>query len=748
MNSKSFTAVLVSMVVSFVLLKLADARDQQHCSTLYLLNVQPYPDESEFSGFDGGLSLIPAAHLAAEEINNRLDILTGLELRVIDIDAEACGRATITKGLVNLLRELFNRDCIVGIIGSPCSSSTNILAPVTGHQGIGYITLANSVSPEHRDKTNFPNLFHTISSSSVHNKVLVSLMQIFNWRRIGLVYESLALFFRSTAKDFIQRVHDLPEAELTTDVPIISTLQSIKSAFNIIDNEEARISYWLGTDGQNALFVCEAYKRRFLWPGYVYILRYNPDIVYNLLIANTSCSKTEMLTAMEGIFMLDYRLFVDEDTALFSGWTYREFRQRYAGKLNAFASQLGMKLTESIYANSFYDQVWTFALAINNSLSSIYSENLSFSDYEFNSETLSNIVKHQLLNLSFQGASGWIQFNDNHEISSFVDIFQIQKGIVQHIAVYNPFSLNITPTEKFPDSIPPDTFDTFTFLLPYWLGVCILVAQGALFVLITTNLILMLKWRRKKEIKATSPLLSILMMIGCYAVCMTPVLMLVYRMFAVENENLISVLCHLKTWLSAGLELILATLFWKMLRIHHIFHTKQMTYNMSEYLKDKYLFIYAILLCLGKIVVLIVYSGVSPTLAEVSREYVHGPHEVPHYMATARCIVSPIWSSIYVLYFGVLLFMLVVLAIETRHIRNEAYKDTKKVNIFIFLVTAVLANTITLLFVFSHVGIENGANVAEWLTFFSVPLLCQVCLFVPKTLPLCVKPMLRRYSLY
>ena len=44
---------------------------------LHLLNVQPYPDNRIFAGWDKGFELIPAGHLAIKQINNRSDILPG-----------------------------------------------------------------------------------------------------------------------------------------------------------------------------------------------------------------------------------------------------------------------------------------------------------------------------------------------------------------------------------------------------------------------------------------------------------------------------------------------------------------------------------------------------------------------------------------------------------------------------------------------------------------------------------------------
>ena len=154
----------------------------QECSHLYLLNIQPYPDNKPFASWDRGLDLIPGGHLAAEQINNNSNILPEYQLKIIDIDSEACGRNTINKGLVNFYRELVvsKKPCIVGVIGMICSAQTNVFAPLAGHPNIGYIQNALSISPPHRNTSEYPCLFHTISSSSVFNKAAIAMMKAFN----------------------------------------------------------------------------------------------------------------------------------------------------------------------------------------------------------------------------------------------------------------------------------------------------------------------------------------------------------------------------------------------------------------------------------------------------------------------------------------------------------------------------------------------------------------------------------------
>ena len=728
-------------------------RTMGECPTLYLLNVQPYPVKEEESTalfiWDKAYELIPAGHLAVEQIKNRSDILPGHELKLIDIDSEACGMNTVIKGITNTYRELVNpnQTCIVGVIGLFCSPVTSAISPIISHPNIGgYVHIAASTSPVHRksDRSEDSGLFHIIESSSVFNEATLALMRTYNWKRITSVHTESEFYFMSTSVDFIDRVSLNPGYELVTRIPIVDDspvhiIEHITEKFDTVKEKGARISYWSVTYDQAAYLLCMAYQRNFTWPGYVYIIQeHNVD---RILEIKTSCSKEEILRAMEGVFILDYRLYVEDDTELVSGVNYSEFQQLYTNKLKEFANIQNESLQRNLYANSLYDQVWAFALAINKSLMSIKSKNLSFENYGLGKRlpTLSNILKNGLKHVSFQGASGQIDFSENQGSPTFVNIFQIQEGNTNLVGVYNSYSRNVTLTQAAlrVSDVPKDTFDTVYQLLPPWLGACILVAQVALFVLITTNLILIIWWKREREVKAISPLLSILMMIGCYFLCAAPLFLTVYRMFVIETMALVTSLCYLKIWASTGIELILSTLFLKLLRIYHIFHAKQMV-MMSDYWVDKYLVIYALLICVGKVLLLILWNSTTPISSDVSREYIEGGSGLPYYQGTTHCVTSEVWSAVTLLYSGVLLFMVVVLAIETRHIKNDTYKDTKKVNVFIFLVVIVLAITVPLRIIFEAINIEVGANISEWLAYFSIPLLCQVCLFAPKTLPLAI----------
>ena len=70
------------------------------------------------------------------------------------------------------------------------------------------------------------------------------------------------------------------------------------------------------------------------------------------------------------------------------------------------------------------------------------------------------MFKRELMKLSFQGASGRIQFNEQQEKPSFVNIFQVLNGMPELIGIYDPFAQNVTFTDHKPRYIPGDTFET------------------------------------------------------------------------------------------------------------------------------------------------------------------------------------------------------------------------------------------------------------------------------------------------
>ena len=88
-------------------------------------------------------------------------------------------------------------------------------------------------------------------------------------------------------------------------------------------------------------------------------------------------------------------------------------------------------------------------------------------------------------------------------------------------------------------------------------------------------------------------------------------------------------------------------------------------------------------------------------------------------------------------YTGVIVLLVMFLAIQTRHVKQN-FKDTKKVNVYIFTTVTVLAVVLPLWYVFENTRVNSliGGHIALTVGFLSVGALCELFLFAPKTIPL------------
>jgi len=249
--------LVVRLLLMQLLLSCATQLSPDTCEVLYLLNVIPYPDNRTFAGWDRGFELIPAGHLATKHINSDPSILPGFKVEVIDVSSEACGIDFITDGLLEFYKAVLD-PCVFGIVGLYCSTVTNAIAPIGNHRMFGHVILAASSSPEHRDTSMLPETFHTIASSRVFNKAMIAMMNEFGWIRLNIVHDALGIYFRTTANDLVQLINSDPTKLLLHRTPILPNQISIKQVFDIIDEEEARVGFFVLSEGESSALLCEA----------------------------------------------------------------------------------------------------------------------------------------------------------------------------------------------------------------------------------------------------------------------------------------------------------------------------------------------------------------------------------------------------------------------------------------------------------------------------------------------------------
>ena len=695
---------------------------------LHLLNLLPFPDNRPDSGWDKAFELIPAAQLAIEHIKNS-DFLPGYKLNLHTVESEACGISTINDGLVNTYSKLFdpNRSLnVVGLTGLFCSSVTDVIAPIVSFTNLTFLQVAASTTSLHRNITRFPWLIHLISSSNIFNRAMFGMMKEFNWQKVAIVHDALGIFFRENAVEFVDGFNESSEYTITASIPITSSNVDV---FPILVGARARIIYISVTVQEATKFICEAYERSSLYPGYVYVFHERTIEEFKSSAYITDCTTTQILEALEGVFLLEFDLITNTGTKLVSNYTYEEYYQAYEEKLEKIESERNIKGLDrnNVYANSMYDEVWAFALALKASLDNISTQNMDLESLSFQeSRLLADILKSNILNVSFEGASGSVEFDDKGEVRQDVNIYQVVNGSRKLVGRYNHVSEKVENVSLL--NIPSDTFEIKVTLIPHWLKVIFTVASILCVIFTSVILFLVLLLRNRPEVKATSPFVNLIIFAGCYFTFVGAEMRTVSRGYSINDSIAFTLICNLEVWFGyTGFNLIFSTLLIRLLRISHVFRAHRKT---SAYWKNHYLILWIFSICFGGIIINVIWTLFDKVQIYTTVEY--RPDGRPPYFeskSVCSCNNLELWLLVALFYSGTIIAIVVFLAVQTRKIRRSNFKDTKKINTFIFATTITIAVFLPLKFITDNIVYEH---ICTTLTLLLIGLNCQLFIFVPQ----------------
>ena len=213
----------------------------------------------------------------------------------------------------------------------------------------------------------------------------------------------------------------------------------------------------------------------------------------------------------------------------------------------------------------------------------------------------------------------------------------------------------------------------------------------------------------------------------------------VHKSFVIKFSTF-TAFCNIDIWFGlTGLNLLFGTLFMRLLRVYHVFRVFRKT---SRLWSDQFLFLGVMIICSGEVFILLLWTAIDIFHLEASEVYVRNA-QPPYYSASATCSSTNlgIWLAVALSYTGLLILSVMFLAIQTRHIKLQHFKDTKKVNIFIFITVTVLAIALPVQYVFDHTQLSSliGGHIAMTIAYLSVGLLCQLLMFASKTLPIFCK---------
>ena len=429
------------------------------------------------------------------------------------------------------------------------------------------------------------------------------------------------------------------------------------------------------------LFLCEAYKRGLTWPKYAWILH---SFRLDDLLQNSTSNKG--CTCTHSVQKIFEGVFI--------------FQLTYEG----IDEEIMHYQYNNSYAFLLHDSVWNLISSVGGTRSDSHS-----------SEVMTSSPVHD---------------------SSKVYVYHNLNCTARFIGIYDGTSSNLTNVSKtiFTDCDLP-IINKAPIFIPYLLSLPILS-----FIFNTILLVLYVIFRNEPSIKSTSVSISMLIFIGCY-------ILIGYSISLIADKQDLFKLdyCMVQIWLGGiglSMPLILATILVKMLRVYRIFISFKFL-KKSVHLSDFALLGYIMLILSPHIILLILWTAIDPQYRD--EIFIEHPGYMEKVVICRPSDYHLIWSAIAFVYLILLTESVVIVAIKSRKIRLARFKDTKKVNIFIFLFSIVGKCT----FIYWQVLLFlESSFIILYIGHMIIALLCQIFLFVPKVWPAVRKKIIYRNYKY
>jgi uncharacterized protein with PQ loop repeat len=182
--------------------------------------------------------------------------------------------------------------------------------------------------------------------------------------------------------------------------------------------------------------------------------------------------------------------------------------------------------------------------------------------------------------------------------------------------------------------------------------------------------------------------------------------------------------------LSLCLPLILATVLVKILRVYRVFSLRRYK-NPSIFLYNCALFVYTLLIIAPKVFVIILWISIDTYRRKDFNFTDSSGFSVVQRQCSSKHTL--VWTMSLAVYDIALSVAVVTIAIKTRRVRFARFKDTKKVNLMVFLVLFVSVSAWLYWYVFSATGLYRLVPIyILYAGSLTVQFICQLTLFVPK----------------
>ena len=729
-----YVAVLLTCVISLGQSEVVD-----------LLVLVPWPNPREFTGRAGGLGLLPGARIAAQQINNRSDLLQGYRINIIEAGHESCGLTEQYLGLLNVVyfgTKSFRNKRVAAVLGLYCSTTTASLSAVAGREDVELLQLAVANSPIFiQNIDQYPHLWRFLQSASVYADMMIHLMDQYGWNRLAIIGSEGNIYHSGIASFLVNR-----SIETNKTIAYHSELVNLETGVRDqvlmgLVELQARVVFVTAEIQQIVSLLCSAYEKGMLYPHYLWII---PDASINNLLSQTTCGDS-LLESLEGsvLAILNVSAANRSEISQPLNISYNDFLEkndREIENVEADYAQLLAEINSSVpyfpeFSANLYDQVWAFSIALNKSLPELKSKRIAVHDH-----LATHIIEEQLKSVSFNGISGKISFNNHREVRTPIDMFQIINRVSVDAARRIEFGgnssdhniINLTLVREFDDELP-----IVKIFLHVGIVVLMVFLTVCLFILLSFVLVAMMMFRREHEIKAVSPTLSLLMFLGCYVSIVSLVILTIVGSVDVSDE-VGSYLCgalsitEINSW-----TIIFVTLFLKLTRVYKIFHNKRLQKLGIRYENWAIILQVIIITATPNILFVILTVGFKGTASFTNEEVVTVVDSVSTIYQYSHCngqtkITDNIFIATFLTFLACLGIMNIYLASKITKVSHKDFKDTRLVNILVVMVfTTVTIAILTYYFLFMSGSIALYNIVIDYINVFLVIVYCLFLLFIP-----------------
>ncbi len=717
-----------------------DTNEQNH--KISIIVMAPSPGRLT-EGWQQGPALIPAARLAVKEINNNTEILPGFTLQLIEANS---GCSIVSEASISFVRDLYqSEDQVVGIVGPGCSATALQISNLTSKYEVSLLHITPSATTPQLEDVSRNTTYATISSALTFVESYLELMKHNNWTRVATLQDISRQYFQQTHSRFRSTVDS---SKVVYTGSLYKGAQSV-IPLGALESSGSRIVMVFAGADIAVQMLCYAYHRKMMYPNYQWIFH---DRDAEQLVKNVSeflvdgetttfkCSKEEMEMATNGAILNLFHLIQDNmnTTLPLFNKTYNDYFEGYKEELELYRKEmkLGGKNPPNDYGNSYHDAMWALALALHNA--SINGVDLKSYTHNKNSDTVK--IARYLKAVAFDGTSGPICFqNDTRSTLTLIDIKQFWKGKEISIGAFDRSSKErLTLFSKENKYFISDTFQEKHVKIHPVLG--IFVGLLTVIVMVGTGLFQLANiiWRDHHTIKATSPSLSHPIFAGCYLFAIAVLILTVQETFTFAPNTLNSpiyygVLCNTFTWcLILGYTLIFATIATKIWRVNRLFkHFRNK--SPGACLHDTALIFIVILLLLVDVCICLTWTILDPMMTLITSSTTASSELNVRLHCTCKHIT--VWVSIVLAYKGILTVLLVILSIANRRIKRKNFQHTRRVNIFIYVNTTMIAIGLPLYFL-----LNNRSIYTSYIILCTIPLnivaVCCLNFFLPPVLPI------------